>query len=437
MKKIILSLLVCSFLTIPALYAQESKPSAPPADSTPKKPEKEPVTALELYEAARWVDWNDRDSDAAIAYLNRAIAIQPDLVDAYFLRGHIKRYEDRCKEAVLDFDIVIQQEPDAINTYQYRGECKVRLKDYAGALSDFDMSVSLLAAKGMVQYSAFEKRGKLKYILGNYDGAIEDMTNAAKMDRSDSAYFFRALIYFKKGDNGGAIRDLALLAQKYEAAIKDLRVKYPDQYSEKKGYPPGEDPLQTLKKTAKSGASDSTYSAGRGSGSGSCKGCKETKFAEFEDKLVSDNWFIPSDKTYLSPMSGIDDAEVFYYLLGDLYEKRGDTGAAIKSFTESIIAKRYDAGNIYYRRGLLQMKNGDWEPAVRDFSWAISELDRVSVDVFLERGIAILMLGHDDLAQKDFDKFLGFYPDGKDRLAKRIEAAKKEREEMKKQKGTN
>ena len=61
----------------------------------------------------------------------------------------------------MDFDIVIQMNPDATNTYQLRGECKIRSKDYPGALSDFDMSVSTLAAKGLVQYNAFEKRGRI------------------------------------------------------------------------------------------------------------------------------------------------------------------------------------------------------------------------------------------------------------------------------------
>lgn len=439
MKKIAILLFLCSFLTTLSIFAQDTKtvapPPAAPAFDPPKKPEKEPVTAEELYEAARWADWNQRDPKTAIEYLDRAIAIQPDMVNAYYLRGHIKRSEDRCKEAIRDFDIVIQQKPDATNTYQYRAECKIVLKDYSGALLDMDMSVSTLAAKGLIQYNAFEKRGKLKYILGNYDGAIEDLTNAAKMNRSDAAYFFRALVYLKKGDEQGAIRDLTLLAQNYEEAIKEVRVKYPDQYTEKKGYPPSENPLETLKRPARSSGSSEVFAIARGSGSGSaaCKGCKETKFAEFEEKLISDNWFIPSDKTYLPPMAGIDDAEVFYFILGDLYEKRGDTALAMKAFTDSIIAKGYSAGNIYYRRGLLQMKASDWEPAIRDFSWAISEMRGIPIGVFAERGIAILMLGHDELAQKDFDKYLAIYPDGKEALVKRIETAKKEREELRKQ----
>jgi hypothetical protein len=42
------------------------------------------------------------------------------------------------------------------------------------------------------------------------------------------------------------------------------------------------------------------------------------------------------------------------------------------------------------------------------------------------------MLGHDDLAQTDFAKYLALNPVGKETLTARIDAAKKQREEMKK-----
>jgi tetratricopeptide (TPR) repeat protein len=161
-----------------------------------------------------------------------------------------------------------------------------------------------------------------------------------------------------------------------------------------------------------------------------CKGCKETKFAEFEDQIVPDNWFFPNEKTYFTSFI-TDSADVVYYLLGDLYEKRGDTVAALQAFTSSIIAKKYSEGMIYYRRGKVLLKTGEFEPAVRDFSWTISGFPMFA-DAYLERGVAILMLGHDDLAQKDFDIYLALNPAGKEILTARIDAAKKLREEMKK-----
>lgn len=448
MKKLAFSLIVCSFIAVSVLHAQDAKPAAAPPTNydPPKKPEKEPVTPEELYEAARWMDWNSDDSDGAIKLLDRAVGIKPDFSDAYYLRGHLHSRQDRCKEAISDFDVVIQLNPDAINTYQFRGECKTRLKDYPGALSDFDMSVSTLAAQGLVQYNAFEKRGRMKYILGNYDGAIEDFNNALNTGRGDRAHFLRALTYIRKNDTIGAIRDLNLLADYYEQVTKDLRVKFPEQYAEKKGYPPGQDPLASLVKKpvkAKGGSTEGRYyivatsSGGTGSSGAAnsatvagCKGCKETKFAEFEDKLVPDNWFFPSEKTYLTSFIS-DSADVIFYLLGDIYEKRGDTAAALQAYTSSIVAKKYDQGTIYYRRGKVLLKTGEFEPAVRDFSWTISGLP-LFADGYLERGVAILMLGHDELAQADFAKYLALNPAGKETLTARIDAAKKQREEMKK-----
>lgn len=418
-----------------SLRAQESKPAAPTNEyQTPQKPTKEPETAEEFYEAARWESLSNRNDAAAVKYLDRAIELKPDLTAAYWLRGILKSQQGDCKAAIADFDIVIVHAADAVNTYQYRGECKIVLKDYIGALSDLDMSVANLAANGLVQYNAFVKRGKLKYIMQNYDGAIEDFTSAVRMGRSDGSQFFRAMTYLKKGDVNSSINDLTSLADHYEQITKEVRQQYPNQYSEKEGYPGGENPLATLKPRKGPealGSDGGAASYSLGSGSASCDGCSKTEFPDFEEKLIPDNWFFPNKKTYLPP-SVSQEPEVIFFLLGSLQVENGNIDAAIKSFTKSLIAKGYDEAPIYFQRGKLLLKAGNFEPAVRDFSWTISER-RKFADAYIERGIAIFMLGHDALAQKDFDTYLVLNPGGKDVLLKRSSEAKTRRKELKKE----
>ena len=177
-------------------------------------------------------------------------------------------------------------------------------------------------------------------------------------------------------------------------------------------------------------SADSGPGSGSGVGSAGCKGCKETKFAEFEDEMIPDNWFFPSDKPYFSSFV-TDNADVIFYLLGDIYEKQGDTAAAVQAFFLVDRCKKFKEGMIYYRRGKLRLKTGEFEPAVRVLSWTISGFP-LFADAYLERGVAILMLGHDELAQTDFAKYLALNPAGKETLTARIDAAKKQREEMKK-----
>lgn len=248
------------------------------------------------------------------------------------------------------------------------------------------------------------------------------------------------MTYIKKGDDVNAINDLKFIADYYERASKDVREKYPDQFTENEGYPQGENPPAELKKPKNdsgvlevseqpTGIGLFSISPGRGGSAGS------NRFAEFEEKIIPDKWFVRGDKIFLDPMTMYGDAEVTYYLLGDLLEKNGDLSGAIDAFTKSIIAKSYDEGIIYMRRGKLHLKTGKFEPAVRDFSWAIS-MDGFA-EAFLERGIAIYMLGHDAIARKDFDKFLKKLPEGKNIYEKRLAEAEKLRKELNARSGEN
>jgi tetratricopeptide (TPR) repeat protein len=120
---------------------------------------------------------------------------------------------------------------------------------------------------------------------------------------------------------------------------------------------------------------------------------------------------------------------VIYYFLGDIAERNGNREDAIKFFSASIQQKGGNVATSHYRRGKLLLENGQFERAVRDFSWTICSLEK-PVHPYLERGISILMLGHDEIAQKDFDKFLELNPAGKDEMLGRIEGAKTLREKF-------
>lgn len=408
-----------------------------PRPDLPKKPEKDPETADEFYEAARWYFVNENNYDKAFEYLQEAIDLDPKHANAYFMRGGMHASHRRCKEAIADFDRVIQMVPDSIDTFQDRAECKLHLKDYNSALADLNMAVAILASDGMTQHRAFVNRGKVHFILGNYDGAIDDLTKAITAYPNEFAIILRALTYLKKGDESSAVADLSGLSARYQNAVRSTAEKYPELSKEPEGYPHGQDPFAKLKEPETDGdgikrytiRSDRSFSAASGSVSVQCTGCPETRLAGFEDMLVIDNWFFPGEKkidnSTLVGRDGIVD-----YFLGVIHLRRGEAGEAIASFTRTLnrpLANR--SGFTYFYRGHARMSKHEWEPAVRDFSWAINMLG-IS-DAYLERGIAILMLGHDELAQKDFDQYIELHPDRREEMLARIEEAKKLREELK------
>ena len=56
----------------------------------------------------------------------------------WFNRGSAKSNSGNFREAISDFDKVIQLDPNFEDAYYYRGMAKNSLQDYSGALIDYD-----------------------------------------------------------------------------------------------------------------------------------------------------------------------------------------------------------------------------------------------------------------------------------------------------------
>ncbi len=73
----------------------------------------------------------------AVAAFSQVLRINPDLEDAYYMRGYsydeLKRYE----EAMADFTQVIRLNPDRERAYLYRAHIRYRLSRYREAIADY------------------------------------------------------------------------------------------------------------------------------------------------------------------------------------------------------------------------------------------------------------------------------------------------------------
>ncbi len=392
----------------------------------PKKPEKEPVTAAEWYEYARWSNIYEKDEpDKAKQAVNKAIELQPNLTDALHLRGMMKMDAGDYKSALEDFDAVIQFDPNVTNTYMMRAETRLRLdsKDLNGALSDYDLLITQLAARGYRVYGAFTGRSKLRYQKGNLDGALEDLNQALAMGlNSSDTLFYRSLIYLKQGRTDAALADLTLLDAAYQKLIADSKKQHPQFYSEKEDYPADQNPLASLRPKAKNGLPAASLLMPIISGGG---GDTRLRFKTLKEKLDPDNWFDPLDSLPITfPLD--ETSSVIYYFLGQLLELKGEAEQAEKAYTNAIIAAQSNFA-AYLKRGQLRLSDGRLEPAIRDFSWVIHYEPKLST-AYVSRGLAILLLNHDALARKDFDLYLKLEPNMRAELEKQIAAAKQKRE---------
>jgi len=72
----------------------------------------------------------------SIIYLNEAIAIEPHDARFYISRGTFKETEKKYEDAIEDYTKAIAIEPNSVFAYRLRGDSKRKLGDNKGADED-------------------------------------------------------------------------------------------------------------------------------------------------------------------------------------------------------------------------------------------------------------------------------------------------------------
>lgn len=130
---------------------------------------------------------------------------------AYFDAGN---YE----AAIQDFQYVLRENPRFIEALTGRGYVRLRTKDLAGAMEDFNLALSIKR----LDYVGLLGRGEVKEKLLNYAGAIEDYTVAITQEPGQYfAYFNRGIAWFRMNNYSKAEEDFTVtirLQPKHERA---------------------------------------------------------------------------------------------------------------------------------------------------------------------------------------------------------------------------
>ena len=216
--------------------------SIPPATPTPD-PE---LTADSYYEIALARITAD-DADDALVNLSKAIDLNPNYVDAYFLRGLIYGSQYDFDKAIADFERVVELDPshtDAkamhADAYAARGADYALEKNYDKAIADFERAIELDPDKAEFKAAAaatYFLRGATRYEEGDnesafadLDRAISDIEKIIELDPDNSevriaigeAYLVRGIAHFQGGNYDRAIADLER-AIELENSAADLK----------------------------------------------------------------------------------------------------------------------------------------------------------------------------------------------------------------------
>jgi tetratricopeptide (TPR) repeat protein len=150
--------------------------------------------------------YEKREYMEALLNLNKALEIDPNYSQAYYVRGNIKdAFEDR-HGAMKDYNVALEKNPKFSDVFFARGNVKMKLQDYYGAIADYTSAINI----NENYIEAYFQRGKAKHFLQAYEDAINDCTKIIQIHpKNMDAYYMRGILRLDFGDVKNACLDLS------------------------------------------------------------------------------------------------------------------------------------------------------------------------------------------------------------------------------------
>lgn len=181
----------------PAVSKSEQAPAAAGSETTaaaptPRRVTRTPTTESQASEeTAALVEAYRAEIDAgryilALAYLNQAVELDPNLVDAVAERGSLYYHQFGNVEAALsDFTRAIELEPGEAWLYDERAQVNKELGNHEAAFADWADCL----AHDPEYHSCYKNRALLYQDLGLSDEALLDINHAIALYQNDPHYF--------------------------------------------------------------------------------------------------------------------------------------------------------------------------------------------------------------------------------------------------------
>ena len=160
----------------------------------------------------------DRDLDGAIAALDKAIEINPNIAFLYGKRSDLRMIKGLLDAALADLDKALLLDPELTPAYARRGNLRMMKSDMTGAMNDFDNAI----VRGERSANVFAMRARLRMMLNNPEGALSDYNAAISMNSGRVGnYLGRAAARSQTGDKAGALADYTYVIGTFEQAERD------------------------------------------------------------------------------------------------------------------------------------------------------------------------------------------------------------------------
>ncbi len=300
------------------------------------------------------------EPDLALADLDQAIALSPDLAIAYAYRSYVYSDQQRYEAAIADADRAVSlgakltdRERSAL--LHARALAHLYTGNYQQAIADATESIQLEGENSPKVARTYGIRSRAHRLLAEYEQAIADATKAIDIGASDVTalgdfYYQRARAYYDAGNSEAARADLEAALALGEATANDYAL-LGDIYLE----------------------------------------------LGDQDKAI---------ENYQHAISLDPENAWLHNYLGDVYYGMEDMGAAETEYRAAI--RLNDSEPLFHENLALVLRLQEhYEEAIESYSRALA-LDENQPGSWLGRGIAYYILGQDDLAIADLERAMTF-----------------------------
>ena len=304
--------------------------------------------------------------------------------DVFFFRGRTALSEGKYSEAIAQFNVLANLDPNDYWTFFFRGIAKYNLGDYRGAYQDFDYSISV----NPVFTDGYHYRAITRSRFGNYDEALADLESAINLRPGFvGLYFSRGVTYF--------------LAQQFENAVADF-----DRYIRREP----RDPSAYLNRGA-------SYLYMADTTKALADYNRAIRLDRFEPEgYIRRGRLYADQKKYKQALADMDRAieldstnTFAFFNRALMYYETNDYNAAMRDLNRVL---RDEPGNALtlYNRALISAQVGDYESALADMDRVIN-INPGNVLAYYNRAAFFIEMERWRDALDDYTKAIELYPD--------------------------
>jgi tetratricopeptide (TPR) repeat protein len=321
----------------------------------------------EVQKVAKEIPFDKENNEAIVEKCTNAIKVNARDEMAYLMRGEARLALEDYTGAIEDFTKLLEFDFDDAFAFYSRGRAKYYLEDYIGSIVDFKAAIEL---DSWIEES-YKFSGSAKIELGDYRGAIADYSAAINIHQYYvEAYLGRGDAKFMLQENLGAISDYTKVIE-----LKKITVRSMWQ---------GNGPIPDLSKAIVSDEILRTAYFNRGS--------LKIRLKDYSGAIVDFNKAIELNPKYASAYNHRADAKIFLK----------DYVGAITDYNQAIELNSEDSFS-YEGRGIAKYHLEDFRGSVIDFNQAIL-LNPKYANAYFKRGASHFKLGQKDKACIDFSK---------------------------------